>query len=309
MPVHNPYSLQQPPKLTEFTAEEKARLNVDLAKYLPPEFAATRPGPGRSTLTYIEGWRIKNLANKLFGFDGWSSAITDVTVDFLDIDHEGKVSVGVSVMVRVSLKDGTYHEDIGYGSSESQKSKASSFEKAKKEATTDGLKRALTAFGNVLGTCLYDKNFCRHLSMQKVDKVLRSFETRYFIALEEEATVTKTETFNDLFLLTFSQSSIVRRCTTIQKRRGQRSCYSNSIKSTRYSSSSSSRINSNNNNSRPIIHISNKTNRSLSSSTNHSSRSKQLTVQDRHQQHLIMLQALDNGIQSLFSKHRKPRRR
>ncbi|ORZ20036.1 Rad52/22 double-strand break repair protein [Lobosporangium transversale] len=164
-------SQTNPTKLIDFTPEEKARLSVDLPKYLRPEFASTRAGPGRSTLTYIEGWRIKNLANKLFGFDGWSSAITDVTVDFLDIDHEGRISLGVSIMVRVTLKDGTFHEDIGYGSSENQKSKASSFEKAKKEATTDALKRALTSFGNVLGTCLYDKNFCKYLSMQKVDKV------------------------------------------------------------------------------------------------------------------------------------------
>ncbi|KAG9327575.1 hypothetical protein KVV02_003820, partial [Mortierella alpina] len=166
-----PHPAAQSSRHSKFSLEERSRLNRDLQKYLAPEFTATRAGPGRSTLTYVEGWRIKNLANSVFGFDGWSSTITDVTVDFLDVDADGKVSVGVSVMVKVMLKDGTFHEDIGYGSSENQKSKASSFEKAKKEATTDGLKRALTSFGNLLGTCLYDKNYCRHLSMQRVDKV------------------------------------------------------------------------------------------------------------------------------------------
>ncbi|CAO3574994.1 unnamed protein product [Mortierella alpina] len=165
-----PHSAPQSSNRSEFTLEERSRLNTDLRKYLAPEFIATRSGPGRSTLTYIEGWRIKNLANSLFGFDGWSSTITNVTVDFLDVDADGKVYVGVSVMVKVMLKDGTFHEDIGYGSSENQKSKASSFEKAKKEATTDGLKRALTSFGNLLGTCLYDKNYCKHLSMQRTDR-------------------------------------------------------------------------------------------------------------------------------------------
>jgi len=101
---------QQLAKLVEFTSEEKTSLNIDLPKYLPPEFTATRSGPARTTLTYIEGWKLKNLANKLFGFDGWSSSITDVTVDFMDVDHEGKVSVGVSIIVRVTLKDGSYHE-------------------------------------------------------------------------------------------------------------------------------------------------------------------------------------------------------
>lgn len=41
------------------------------------------------------------------------------------------------------LQDGVFHEDIGYGVSEGMKSKALSLEKARKEAVTDGLKRAL----------------------------------------------------------------------------------------------------------------------------------------------------------------------
>lgn len=74
------------------------------------------------------------------------------------------------------LKDGTFHEvryldsshsnsfadsgqDIGYGHIENCKGKAPAFEKAKKEAATDGLKRALRTFGNVLGNCLYDKEY------------------------------------------------------------------------------------------------------------------------------------------------------
>lgn len=100
----------QSARVASFTAEEKQRLGVELPKYLAPEFTSTRSGPGQSSLTYIEGWRIKNLANKLFGFDGWSHSIADVTVDFLDVDRDGKVSLGVSVMVRVTLKDGTFHE-------------------------------------------------------------------------------------------------------------------------------------------------------------------------------------------------------
>lgn len=43
----------------------------------------------------------------------------------------------------ISLQDGIFHEDVGYGVSEGMKSKALSIEKARKEAVTDGLKRAL----------------------------------------------------------------------------------------------------------------------------------------------------------------------
>lgn len=57
-------------------------------------------------------------------------------------------------------------QDIGYGHIENCKGKAAAFEKAKKEAATDALKRALRNFGNVLGNCLYDKDY-----LQKVTKI------------------------------------------------------------------------------------------------------------------------------------------
>ena len=45
--------------------------------------------------------------------------------------------------MRVELKNGAYHEDVGYGISEGLRSKGLSIEKARKEAATDGLKRSL----------------------------------------------------------------------------------------------------------------------------------------------------------------------
>jgi DNA recombination protein Rad52 len=57
-------------------------------------------------------------------------------------------------------------QDVGYGHIENCKGKAAAFEKAKKEATTDALKRALRNFGNVLGNCIYDKDY-----ISKVTKV------------------------------------------------------------------------------------------------------------------------------------------
>lgn len=58
------------------------------------------------------------------------------------------------------------NQDIGYGHIENCKGKAAAFEKAKKEGTTDALKRALRNFGNVLGNCIYDKEY-----VAKVTKV------------------------------------------------------------------------------------------------------------------------------------------
>lgn len=78
------------------------------------------------------------------------------------------MSIGLSVIVRVTLRNGTYHEDIGYGSIENAKNKAMAFEKAKKEGTTDGLKRALRSFGNILGNCIYDQDYVKQVTKLKV---------------------------------------------------------------------------------------------------------------------------------------------
>jgi DNA recombination protein Rad52 len=69
------------------------------------------------------------------------------------------------------LKDGTFHEDIGYGTSENQRSKAAAYEKAKKEAVTDGVKRALRYFGNCLGNCTYDKAFLKNIKTLSIPQV------------------------------------------------------------------------------------------------------------------------------------------
>lgn len=80
-----------------------------------------------------------------------------------------RFNVGVSSIVRVTLRDGTYHEDCGYGNVENMKSKAQAIEKAKKEAVTDANKRALRTFGRLLGNCLYDKKFTETAMKIKVD--------------------------------------------------------------------------------------------------------------------------------------------
>ncbi|XP_032700277.1 DNA repair protein RAD52 homolog isoform X5 [Lontra canadensis] len=99
----------------------------------------------------------------MFGYNGWAHSITQQNVDFVDLNN-GKFYVGVCAFVRVQLKDGSYHEDVGYGVSEGLKSKALSLEKARKEAVTDGLKRALRSFGNALGNCILDKDYLRSLN-------------------------------------------------------------------------------------------------------------------------------------------------
>ena len=159
--------MEQKQHITEYSAREIATLQSRLDKQLGPEFVSTRPGAGGGKVHYLAAEKAINLANQVFGFNGWSSSIQNVQIDFVDESPaNGKISLGLSTIVRITIRDGTFHEDIGYGHIENCKGKAAAFEKAKKEAATDALKRALRNFGNVLGNCLYDKDYL--LKVQKI---------------------------------------------------------------------------------------------------------------------------------------------
>ncbi|KAI9567556.1 hypothetical protein HD554DRAFT_2173328 [Boletus coccyginus] len=103
-------------------SKQIATLQVKLDKKLGPEYISQRPGPdGGPELTYAKGWKIINLTNEVFGFNGWSSSILSITTDFLDYSEDSKrFNVGVTATVRVTLKDGAYHEDVGYGMLENE---------------------------------------------------------------------------------------------------------------------------------------------------------------------------------------------
>ena len=165
-PFDDPEQTEKKQHISEYTAQEIATLQSRLDKQLGPEYISSRPGAGGQKVHYLAADKVISLANEIFGFNGWSSSIQQIQIDFVDEKPSNAVDLGLSVIVRVTLRDGTYHEDVGYGSVVNGKGKAAAFEKAKKEGTTDGLKRALRNFGNVLGNCIYDKDF-----IQKVTKV------------------------------------------------------------------------------------------------------------------------------------------
>lgn len=164
------FSLSCKPHSMSFDDAELKRISKELDKQLGPEFICTRPGQGGMKVSYLSGTTAISLANHIFGFNGWHSEVKSTTVDFVDTQH-GKISMGLSSVIRVTLKDGSFHEDIGYGSVENAKSKAIAFEKCRKEAITDGLKRVLRCFGNALGNCLYDKEYLRKISNVKTQAI------------------------------------------------------------------------------------------------------------------------------------------
>ncbi|KAI0351943.1 recombination protein Rad52 [Trametes cingulata] len=157
-------------EMTEESAKKIATLQAKLDKKLGPEYISQRPGPGGGPkLTYAEGWKIINLANEVFGFNGWSTNVVSITTDFIDYSEESRrYNVGVTAIVRVTLRDGVFHEDVGYGLLENSKSKGAALDKCKKEAVTDAVKRTLRNFGNLLGNCLYDKQYTQEVIKMKV---------------------------------------------------------------------------------------------------------------------------------------------
>ncbi|QDS76532.1 hypothetical protein FKW77_006064 [Venturia effusa] len=166
--IPNPF-IDAPPRISEYTAQEIAQLQSRLDKQLGPEYISSRQGPGGGKVHYLAAEKVINLANEVFGFNGWSSEIKDVTIDYVDIEKDGRITMGCSIIVRITLRDGTHHEDIGYGEIKNANGKGAAFEKAKKEAATDAVKRALRTFGNVLGNCLYDKSYLQKITKVKVE--------------------------------------------------------------------------------------------------------------------------------------------
>lgn len=99
--------MQRPPQ--PYTLEEAIHIQKHLDLKLDSSHLSYRPA-AQGAVAYLEGWKAFNLANEVFGFNGWSSEILSLTTDFCETDSSGKVSLGMSCMVRIHLRDGTFHD-------------------------------------------------------------------------------------------------------------------------------------------------------------------------------------------------------
>ena len=187
-----------------YSGDEEERISQLLRLHLSKEEVSSRAGNKGARFNYVEVTVGISLANAIFNFDGWSSSVQDVTVDFVDETRDGKWCVGISVILRVTLRNGAYHEDIGYGACTNMPDKGQAIEKAKKvhsssttppplchhlpsfpppllsppprcvvwlllqEAVSDALKRVLRLFGNKLGLSLADKEYMRKLQSGQI---------------------------------------------------------------------------------------------------------------------------------------------
>jgi DNA repair and recombination protein RAD52 len=140
-----------------FTPEQVEALKAPLSR----SHVRQRSQAGRS-LSYIEGWRAIDEANRIFGFDAWDRETIDLQILGEPRQVDGKWRVAFMARVRITVRApagtlGIRRDGCGYGSG-IDRDLGSAHESALKEAETDAMKRALMTFGNPFGLALYDKD-------------------------------------------------------------------------------------------------------------------------------------------------------
>lgn len=135
---------------------------LELAAPLDRQHVKTRTQSGRE-LSYLEGWHVIDVANHVFGFDGWSRETISaqcVADEERAIGNRGDKGFGVSYVAKVRVtiigQPGIVREGTGAGHG-IDRSRGLAHESAIKEAETDALKRAFMTFGYRFGLALYDK--------------------------------------------------------------------------------------------------------------------------------------------------------
>lgn len=138
-----------------FNSDQKALLAAPLSR----ANVRSRKQGGRD-VSYIEGWRVIDEANRIFDFDGWTRETLDVKCvaeKERTIGESKSPGFGVSytAKVRITAFD-IVREGVGAGHG-IDRDLGQAHESAIKEAETDAMKRALMTFGNPFGLALYDK--------------------------------------------------------------------------------------------------------------------------------------------------------
>ena len=111
---------------------------------------------GGMMVSYIEGHYVISTANRIFGFDGWQSAVKDLQL----FETEKGYECVATVQLRVDCRENEWivRTDVGTGSSSFKMGR----DKCVKEAVTDAMKRAFRTFGCQFGNSLYDKENALH---------------------------------------------------------------------------------------------------------------------------------------------------
>ncbi len=117
-------------------------------------------------MAYLETHKAIEKAREIFGLEDLSIEVrSEPTVLVQSTAAGGKSSVCMKAVVRVTLSNGCFHEDVGVSSS-TMGDAVEAAKMAAKACVSDGIKRALQHLGPALGSCLKDKEFVSHLATQ-----------------------------------------------------------------------------------------------------------------------------------------------
>lgn len=138
---------------TVFNPEQEAMLKAPLDASLIKQ----RPGGGGRMLMYISGDTAIDAANRIFGYGRWGYKILSRSHEVITDEKKGHIefyTADIELMV-----DGACYPFPGDGIGiVNAPYTVEMHEKARKEATTDALKRALRHYGDQFGLSLYDKD-------------------------------------------------------------------------------------------------------------------------------------------------------
>jgi recombination DNA repair RAD52 pathway protein len=108
---------------------------------LQAERVKTRKGGGGMTLSYVEGWDIRAMLTRVFGFGGWDWTVLDVK----------PIGNGFFVHGRLHIKQtDTTWDGVGHGTMGAPDDQV-------KTAVTEALKNAAQNLGDAAGLSLYNK--------------------------------------------------------------------------------------------------------------------------------------------------------
>ena len=148
----------------EFSKEQVELLNEPILAKNVKERDGNQAGTFQ--LAYVEGWHVIDEANRIFGFDGWTSETIET-----NLVAEEQKCISYTAKVRITIGD-VIREGTGAGHGRFG-SLGEKHESAIKEAETDARKRAFMQFGNQFGLSLYngkDKSWKTNKGKPQINK-------------------------------------------------------------------------------------------------------------------------------------------
>lgn len=161
-------------------ADIEARLLVPLN----PDQVLTRPGQGGAKVVYIDTHTAVQQARAVFGEDGFTVEVKVPPA----VLFQGNGRVCVQAVVRVTLANGCFHEDVGVSTS-TLPDPAEALKQACKSSVSDATKRALQHFGPALGGCLRDPQFVRMVTTGKQRTTPVAPQKRMLLMSEEDTLI------------------------------------------------------------------------------------------------------------------------